>query len=121
MADSACPADFRSETALSGRNYIRAVASSRELELVRRHPLWPEMLAVVFTNGSLAMFLVKADGSKFDTSTLPPGALISCVSWSPKGKQLVAGKLDGKLVQYKPDLAEAKNMSPPDPNYSGSL
>ena len=34
------------------------------------------------------------------------------------GKQLVAGKLDGKLVQYKPDLSEAKNMIPPDPNYS---
>ena len=76
------------------------------------------MLAVVFTSGALAMFLVKADGSDFNTSTLPPGSLISCVSWSPKGKQLVAGKLDGKLVQYKPDLSEAKNMIPPDPNYS---
>ena len=48
------------------------------------------MLAVVFTSGALAMFLVKADGSKFDTSTLPPGSLISCVSWSPKGNYLIS-------------------------------
>ena len=54
---------------------------------------------------------------KFDTSTLPPGAMVSCVSWSPKGKQLVAGKLDGKLVQYKPDLSVAKIMDL-DPNLS---
>ena len=78
----------------------------------------PEMLAVVFTNGSLAMYLVKADGSKFDTSTIPPGAMVSCVSWSPKGKQIVAGKLDGKIVQYKPDLSVAKIMDLPDPNLS---
>ena len=78
----------------------------------------PKMLAVVFTNGSLAMYLVKADGSKFDTSTIPPGAMVSCVSWSPKGKQIVAGKLDGKIVQYKPDLSVAKIMDLPDPNLS---
>ena len=78
----------------------------------------PEMLAVVFTNGSLAMYLVKADGSKFDTSTIPPGAMVSCVSWSPKGKQIVAGKLDGKIVQYKPDFSVAKIMDLPDPNLS---
>ena len=77
------------------------------------NPVIPAMLVIVYTNGSLALNLVKADGSKFDTSTLPPGAHISCVSWSPKGKQLVAGKLNGKLTQYKPDLTEAKTMEPP--------
>ena len=88
------------------------------LQEIAWNPVVPEMLAVVFTNGSLAMYLVKADGSKFDTSTIPPGAMVSCVSWSPKGKQIVAGKLDGKIVQYKPDLSVAKIMDLPDPNLS---
>ena len=83
------------------------------------NPVIPTMLAVVFTNGSMALYMIKTDGSKFDTSTLPPGEGISCVSWSPKGKQLVAGKFNGKLTQYKPDggLKEAKTMDPPGPNF----
>ena len=68
-------------------NLIRFILffNSPFLQEIAWNPVVPEMLAVVFTNGALAMFLVKADGSKFDTSTLPPGSLISCVSWSPKG------------------------------------
>ena len=77
------------------------------------NPVQPAMLAVVYTNGSMAMNLVKSDGSKFDTTTLPPGEEISCVSWSPKGKQLVAGRKNGKLTQFKLDLTLAKTMEPP--------
>lgn len=43
-----------------------------------------------------------------DVCTLPPATGVTCVSWSPKGKQIVAGKRDGSLTQYKPDLKEAK-------------
>ncbi len=71
------------------------------------------MLGVVFTDGSMALYLVASDGSKFDSTTLPPTEQISCISWSPKGKQIVAGRLNGKLTQYKPDLKEAKTMEPP--------
>ena len=35
------------------------------------------------------------------------------MSWSPKGKQLVAGRSDGRLTQFKPDLKEAKTVAPP--------
>ncbi|CEF62446.1 Nuclear pore complex protein Nup214 [Strongyloides ratti] len=28
----------------------------------------------------------------------------NCISWSPKGKQLVVGCMDGSMLQYKPDL-----------------
>ena len=80
------------------------------------NPVLAYSMALVFTNGMLAMYLVKTDGSKFDVSTLYEG--ISCVSWSPKGKQLVAGKTNGKLTQYKPDLAEAKTMEPPGTGFS---
>jgi nuclear pore complex protein Nup214 len=55
------------------------------------NPVISPMLAIVYSNGSLALFLVKPDGTKFETATLPPGEGITCVSWSPKGKQLVAG------------------------------
>ena len=90
---------------------------SIEVREVAWNPVIPSMLAVVYTNQQLAMYLVKADGSKFDTTTLPPGQ-VSCISWSPKGKQLVAGKINGKITQYKPDLSEAKTMEPPNPSFT---
>lgn len=35
--------------------------------------------------------------------------IVRAISWSPKGKQLVVAR-SGKLVQYKPDLKEAKTV-----------
>lgn len=34
----------------------------------------------------------------------------SCASWSPKGKQIVAGFSNGKIAQYKPDLKLARTI-----------
>ena len=81
------------------------------------NPVMPSMLAVVFSDGSLALHMINDKG--FDSATLPPAEKICCISWSPKGKQLVAGKSDGSLTQYKPDLKEAKNIPKPvDPTNS---
>lgn len=56
------------------------------------NPVLNSMLAVVYSNGSMALFMVAAEGSAPpDCCTLPPAEGITCVSWSPKGKQLVAG------------------------------
>ncbi len=101
------------------------------------NPVMASMISVVFSNGSLALFML--DGTKApDCATLPPAENITCVSWSPKGKQLVAGKWEqngsgspsrsrqdfllypgrknGSLTQYKPDLKEAKTMQGPSPS-----
>ena len=75
------------------------------------NPVVPSMLAVVFSDGSLALHMINDQG--FDTATLPPAEKICCVAWSPKGKQLVAGKSDGVLTQYKPDLKVAKTIPKP--------
>ena len=78
------------------------------------NPVLNSMLAVVYSNGSMALFMVAAEGSDPpECCTLPPAEGITCVSWSPKGKQLVAGKKNGTLTQYKPDLKEAKTVPAP--------
>ena len=75
------------------------------------NPVLPSMLASVFSDGSLALYMLNETGC--DSATLPPAEKICCVSWSPKGKQLVVGKTDGSLTQYKPDLKEAKKIPQP--------
>lgn len=36
-----------------------------------------------------------------------------CLSWSPKGKQIIIGSANGSLTQYKPELKAVKQYSPP--------
>ena len=56
------------------------------------NPVLNSMLAAVYSNGSMALFMVAAEGNSApECCTLPPAEGITCVSWSPKGKQLVAG------------------------------
>ena len=56
------------------------------------NPALPSMTAAVYSNGAAALFMVDAATGKVDCCTLPPAANINCFSWSPKGKQIVAGK-----------------------------
>lgn len=57
------------------------------------------LLAVTFSNNSLALFSI-SDGSKnHECWTLPPGEGITCINWSPKGKQLVAGSASSRLFE----------------------
>ncbi|KAK0393803.1 hypothetical protein QR680_000412 [Steinernema hermaphroditum] len=38
---------------------------------------------------------------------------VTCISWSPKGKQLVTGHAAGKMSQYKPELALVRHVDAP--------
>ena len=57
------------------------------------NPVVKSSLALVFSNGSAGIITFSSDNMKAkpDVCTLPPAMGIKCVSWSPKGKQLVAG------------------------------
>ena len=82
------------------------------------NPVLPSMFSVVYSDGSLALYILSEKG--FDSATLPPAEKVCCLSWSPKGKQLVVGKQDGSLTQYKPDLKEAKKiLAPVNPSEPG--
>ena len=90
---------------------LRALVPNRALETA-------EYICLVTTKGELLMANLK-------TRQLLTGAQgpvlkqgISCASWSPKGKQLVAGQGDGTCVQMTPE-GEGKGDFPRPPNVDG--
>lgn len=90
---------------------LRAVAPNPTAEKA-------ELCALVTTNGHMYMVNLKTR----DLSQLKDQSC--CVSWSPKGKQLVAGLVDGTIAQMTPE-GEVKAVIPKPPNvpdnYHGKL
>lgn len=62
-----------------------------------------ELFAAITSNGELLLFNLRAGSmvSGSNGTVLTSGA--TCLSWSNRGKQLVAGMADGTAVQMKPD------------------
>lgn len=78
------------------------------------------LFAVVLTDGKLMIADLKARQLVNGTTGQVFCEGVSCVSWSAKGKQLVAGLADGTAVQYDP-LGNIKAHIPKPPLISGDL
>lgn len=70
-----------------------------------------QVLTVCKSDNSLSLYEFK--GTALEINELPPGTGATCMCWSPKGKQLAVGKVDGKITQYKPDLQPVKSINAP--------
>ena len=68
-------------------------------------PDFPELFAAATTNGELLMVDLKSGGLRNGTEGAVLRTGVSCMSWSKKGKQLVAGLANGAAVQLMPDGA----------------
>ncbi|EXJ64504.1 hypothetical protein A1O7_00840 [Cladophialophora yegresii CBS 114405] len=69
-----------------------------------------ELFAIITTNGEMMLLDLKAGAIKAgnDGNVLKSG--VSCLSWSNRGRQLVAGLADGTAVQLKPDGTVVANI-----------
>lgn len=72
------------------------------------NPVQNNLLAVCFTNGLLATYNLLEKG--FEIHLFDKPEYIQSLSWSPKGKQILAGAVNGKLMQFKPDLKLTRTM-----------
>lgn len=75
------------------------------------NPVINNVLAVVTERGGLIIYTLKQPG--FEMCKYNGGEEVHSACWSPKGKQIVAGFANGKLVQFKPDLKEARQIPCP--------
>lgn len=62
-----------------------------------------ELFAIITTNGDLMLLDLKAGNIKPGSNGNVLRSKVSCLSWSNRGKQLVAGTADGTAVQMRPD------------------
>lgn len=75
------------------------------------NPVNQATLAVVTSSGGLNTYTLKDASIEFHS--LDPNLKTRCCCWSPKGKQIVAGFVNGKLMQFTPELKVAKTIDCP--------
>ncbi|KAG5671965.1 hypothetical protein PVAND_002130 [Polypedilum vanderplanki] len=83
------------------------------------NPVINSALAVCSENGSLGLYVLKDQGVEFHS--IDPSLKAKCCCWSPKGKQIVAGFADGKLMQFNMEMKPARTIECPQGIINGSF
>lgn len=96
---------------------LSATSSQDRVLQIEWSPAAADCLAVVLASGGVAVFRLQVTAGQCGVTRvgwLPGDTALACsLAWSRKGKQLVVGRRDGALVQYKPDLSEARRIAAP--------
>ncbi|VDM91768.1 unnamed protein product [Litomosoides sigmodontis] len=87
------------------------------------NPQQSDMFAVATSDGVLSCYSFNIEKSSSVTlvGTVKHEHIVTCIGWSPKGKQLVVGDVSGCIKQYKPEMALVRIVPPPSKDENHAL